>query len=183
MEVSLSVTLMDLRSYWKYAATSSPGWRPKLFHCGAYDQKRDCFPVLRDHSHIIYIPATSKPIFRFLQHAMYALWFMSLCPRFSDTTKANLVRGSAYLHLLRVAFFKEVRHKFYPHADGTRRQVLPTCNRMTRQWFSSVLFSWGQITYHTGKISPSPDDWVPPNDFPVSVKFGKCPPICSDFLH
>lgn len=182
MEVSVSIALMNLRVYWDHAANSSPGWHPKLFHCGAYDPTRGCFPVLHDHSHIIYIPTTSKPIFRFLQHAMYALWFMSLCPRFSNNNKKNLVRGSAYLHLICQAFFKEICHKFYP-PEVTRHQALPTYNKITRQWFSSVLFSWGQITYHTGRISPPDDDWVPPDDCPVSVKFGKCPPICSDFLH
>jgi hypothetical protein len=168
------VNLIDLSIHWVDAGSMSQGWRPTLYHCGAYDSTRDCFPVLRDHHHIIYIPATSKPVFRFLQHAMYGLWYMSLCPRFNTNTKANFFRGSAYLHFIRQAFFTEVQDKFYPPADGSMRQVLPTCNKMTRQWFSGVLFSWALITYHTGRICPPASDWLPPDDGPVSVKFGKC---------
>jgi hypothetical protein len=181
MEVFPSVTLMDLSVYWAKAGTMSPDWRPILYHCGAYDPKRDCFPVLRGHHHVLYIPATSKPIFRFEQHAMYGLWYMSLCPRFNDNTRANFFRGSAYLHYIREAFFDEVRIKFYHAPDDSGRQVLPTCNKMTRQWFSDVLFSWAHVTYHTGRISPPGPGWEPPNDGQVSIKFGKCP-ICFGFL-
>ncbi|KAG2123858.1 hypothetical protein DEU56DRAFT_759888 [Suillus clintonianus] len=77
---------------------------------------------------------------------MYGLWYMSLCSRFNDNTRANFFRGSAYLHFIREAFFEEVRIKFYPPQAESGHQVLPICNKMTRQWFSDVLFSWAQIT-------------------------------------
>jgi hypothetical protein len=180
MEVP-SVTLIDLSVYWAKADTISPDWNPRLYHCGAYDPTRDCFPVLSGHNHIIYIPTSSKPIFRFAQHAMYGLWYMSLCQRFNSNTRANFFRASAYLHYIREAFFEEVRNKFYPTPHDSEHQVLPTCNKMTRQWFSNVLFSWAQVTYHTSRISPPGPGWLPPNDWQVSTKFGKYP-ICAGFL-
>ncbi|KAG1838462.1 hypothetical protein DFJ58DRAFT_733835 [Suillus subalutaceus] len=159
-----SLKLIDLNYHWNKAGEMAKDkyWEPELYHCGAYERSLDCFPVLRSHSYIIYIPASSKPIFRFLQHAMYALWYMSLSGRFNEYTRSNFFRGSVYLHLLREAFFDEVREKFYGSSDHSQGQGAPTCNKMTRQWFSSVLFSWAQATYHNRRISPPDSNWLPP---------------------
>jgi hypothetical protein len=162
----------------------SKNWYPVLYHCGAYDPAVDSFPVLRSHHHVIFIPASSKPIFRFMQHALYSLWYMSFSERFSPPTRANFFRGSVYLHHLREAFFKEVQDQFYPSPYNSRCQATPTSNKMTRQWFSSILFSWAQVTYYTGRICPPKPSWMPPplpNNQPVSTNFGECP-ICAVFL-
>jgi hypothetical protein len=187
-----SVKMVELNHYWIKAGAIPRDWQPQFYHCGAYNQTMDSFPVLRSHHHIIYIPASSKPLCRFLQHAMYALWYLSLCKRFNEQTRANFHRGSAYLHHLREAFFHEVREKFYAstddakstdgdqpmdddqpiddylsmyddHIDEEDPQEMPACNKMTRQWFSSILFSWAQAIYHTHKLSPPDSTWLPPN--------------------
>ncbi|KAG1771570.1 hypothetical protein EV702DRAFT_1201884 [Suillus placidus] len=159
-----SLKLLDLNDHWDKAGDMQKvDWRPELYHCGTYDRIADRFPVLRSHHHIIYIPTSSKPIFRFLQHAMYALWYMSLSERFNQYTRSNFYRGSAYLHLLREAFFNEVRENFYRSPDHRQVQDVPACTKMSRQWFSSILFSWAQATYHNCKISPPDSTWLPPN--------------------
>ncbi|KAG2353213.1 hypothetical protein BDR07DRAFT_1383382 [Suillus spraguei] len=162
METStISVKFLNLRDYWVKGGDMPRGWCPQLYHCGVYDPSLDGFPVLRSHHHIIYIPALSKPIFRFLQHAMYCLWYLSLSERFTPKTQANFWQASAYLHLLREGFFEE-------------GQAIPTSNKMTRQWFSSVLFSWGLVMFHSGKISPPDSTWLLPtneNGQPLPTKF------------
>ncbi|KAG2335748.1 hypothetical protein BDR05DRAFT_971464 [Suillus weaverae] len=159
-----SLKLLDLNYHWNKAGEMQKvDWRPELYHCGTYDQFGDRFPVLRSHHHIIYIPASSKPIFRFLQHAMYALWYMSLSERFNQYTRSNFYRGSVYLHLLREAFFDEVRENFYRSSERHQIQDVPVCTKMSRQWFSSVLFSWAQATYYNCRISPPDSTWLPPN--------------------
>ena len=168
---------IDLNHYWNRAGAMPEGWTPEFYHCGPYNQSMDSFPVMRSHHHIIYIPASSKPIFRFLQHAMYAMWYLSHCERLSEATKRNMCRASGYLHFLREAFFDEVRAEFYPsHPVHYESQELPTCDKMTRQWFSSVLFSWGQAIYHTNKMTPPGPSWSPPqsqNVQSVSTEFGE----------
>ncbi|KAG2045842.1 hypothetical protein BDR06DRAFT_319234 [Suillus hirtellus] len=187
-----SVNIVDLNHYWQKAGAMPEEWRPEFYHCGAYDESMDSFPVLRSHRHIIYIPASSKPLCRFLQHTMYALWYLSLGKRFDDQTKANFRGASAYLHHLREAFFDEVREKFYSSTDDVHpmdedhpmgddqptdddpRQEMPTCTRMTRQWFSSVLFSWGLAIYETHQICPPDSNWKPKAlqiDSPASTVF------------
>jgi hypothetical protein len=171
-----SLKILDLNHYWNEANEIRTVWEPGFYHCGPYDEKHDWFPVLRSHSHIIYIPTLSKPILRFLQHAMYALFRMSHSERFSEYTRSNFLRGSKYLHLLREAFFKEVREKFYRSTDRSEIQETPACNKMTRQWFSSVLFSWAQVTYYNCRISPPAPTWLPPKPTDgqtLSTKFGK----------
>lgn len=187
MEASVpSVRLLDLNNFWEKAGKLRKGWCPAQYHCGAYDPSLDGFPVLRSHHHIIYIPASSKPDLRFLQHAMYALWYMSYSKRFSKATRATLLRGSGYMHFLREAFFDEVRDQFYPSLGDSRSQDIPSCNRMTRQWVSSILFSWAQVTYHSCNIAPPKPPWSPKkaNGEPqtVSVILGEYP-IFSAHLH
>ncbi|KAG1890709.1 uncharacterized protein F5891DRAFT_986806 [Suillus fuscotomentosus] len=107
---------------------------------------------------------------------MYGLWYMSLCQRFSEGTRGKFFRGSAYMHHIREAFFEEVRSKFYPPPDNSGRQVLPTSNKMTRQWFSDVLFSWALIT-----------DWAtwssrPDIDPVIRSLYGSLPDQTTDIL-
>jgi hypothetical protein len=166
---------IDLNHFWTQANETPNNWRPVLYHCGAYDQRRDCFPVLRSHTHVIHIPATSKPIFRFLQHGMYALWYMSLSERFNDFTRTNFRRASAYMDALRHAFFSEVLEKFYAPQTQLHAQALPTSNKMSRLWFSSILFSWAQAIFHTYQITPPSSDWLPPtsDQTTMSMVFGE----------
>ncbi|KAG1860107.1 hypothetical protein F4604DRAFT_1684482 [Suillus subluteus] len=92
---------------------------------------------------------------------MYALWYISLSRHFNEQTREKLFQGSVYLHHLRKAFFDEVWEKFYPPTNLHRVQEMPTSNKMTHQWFSSILFSWAQATYHICKISPPDSTWLP----------------------
>ncbi|KAG1722734.1 uncharacterized protein EDB91DRAFT_1088028 [Suillus paluster] len=65
------------------------------------------------------------------------------------------LQASYYMNILRHRFFLEVIEKFYP--EGVRLPVttLPAPTKMTRQWVSSILVSWGYQVYHLNGMRPA----------------------------
>ncbi|KAG1799176.1 hypothetical protein EV424DRAFT_1546061 [Suillus variegatus] len=62
------------------------------------------------------------------------------------------------MNILRHKFFLEVVEKFYPEGVGLPVTTLPAPTRMTRQWVSSILVSWGYQVYHLQGMQPASGD-------------------------
>lgn len=152
------VNLLDLNDHWKEALTRPTGWRPEPFVCGRYEPERDWFQVLLYESVHIHVPSTCKPLLRFINHACNCAWFVSLSSRLPTPIQERWLQASYYMNILRHKFFLEVVEKFYPEGVGLPVTTLPAPTRMTRQWVSSILVSWGYQVYHLQGMQPASGD-------------------------
>jgi hypothetical protein len=152
------INLLDLNVHWKEALIIPPQWRPDPFVCGRYEPERDWFPVLCYESLHVHIPSTCKPLLRFINHACNCAWLVSLSSRLPTQTKERWLQASYYMNILRHLFFLEVVEKFYPAGVGLPVTTLPVTTKMTRQWVSSVLVSWGYQVYHLNGMQPASED-------------------------
>ncbi|KAG1770825.1 hypothetical protein EV702DRAFT_1049270 [Suillus placidus] len=68
------------------------------------------------------------------------------------------LQASYYMNILRHRFFLEVVENFYPEGVKLPVTTLPAPTKMTRQWVSSILVSWGYQVYHLKGMQPASED-------------------------
>lgn len=170
--------LIDLQTYWNRFKDSDfeSDWRPQLYCCGPYNNNIKAFPVRLYDKHILYIPASDKPLFRFLNHMLYCCWTISLSERVGDFSRKGFQRVARYLDLLRSEFFQEVLQEFYPPNTKLPAHVPTVTNQLRRDWKSDILWSWIFQTHATGgRLVPA--DHIQLNELknnPFPEGFGEC---------